>query len=443
MESTSAPVDGNKYLSSLAAYRGGRLSGRVRQVVGLVMEVSGIRSFIGEICQIKTTSGSMISAEVVGFRDQYSLLMPLGHLKGISPGCPVFPTGSAFTVRVGEKLLGKVLDGMGRLLDSGEPPLLPGEGEEYLVDNNPPNPLSRKPIDQVLVTGIKAIDGLLTIGQGQRIGIFSGSGVGKSSLLGMIARRSEADVNVIALIGERGREIGDFLRNNLGPEGLKRSVVVASTSDRSPLERIRGGLVAVTIAEYFRDQGANVVFVMDSVTRFCMAQREIGLAVGEPPTARGYTPSVFALLPRFLERTGTSPRGSITGFYTVLVDGDDFTEPITDAVRGILDGHIILDRNIAARNHYPAIDILRSTSRLMPALADPEHMERAAEVKTLLATYQQVEDLINIGAYKPGTRPEIDRAIEKREEILDFLRQGLEQSFRWEETMDQLAGLVQ
>lgn len=284
---------------------------------------------------------------------------------------------------------------------------------------------------------------MLTIGQGQRIGIFSGSGVGKSSLLGMIARRSEADVNVIALIGERGREIGDFLRNNLGPEGLKRSVVVASTSDRSPLERIRGGLVAVTIAEYFRDQGANVVFVMDSVTRFCMAQREIGLAVGEPPTARGYTPSVFALLPRFLERTGTSPRGSITGFYTVLVDGDDFTEPITDAVRGILDGHIILDRNIAARNHYPAIDILRSTSRLMPALADPEHMERAAEVKTLLATYQQVEDLINIGAYKPGTRPEIDRAIEKREEILDFLRQGLEQSFRWEETMDQLAGLVQ
>lgn len=424
-------VNSDKYLSRLASVKSGSQLGKVRQVVGLVVEVSGIRSFIGEVCRIETHRGSVI-AEVVGFRENLSLLMPLGDLKGISPGCAVLPTGRSFTVRVGDKLRGKVLDGLGRLLESGEPSLLAGEGAEYPVENSPPNPLERQSINEALPTGIRAVDSLLTCGQGQRVGIFSGSGVGKTTMLAMIARYSESDINVIAMIGERGREVGDFLKNDLGEEGLKRSVVVVSTSDRPALERVRGALVAATIAEYFRDQGKKVIFMMDSVTRFCMAQREIGLAIGEPPSAKGYTPSVFSLLARFLERSGTAKKGSITGFYSVLVDGDDFTEPITDAVRGILDGHIVLTRKLAAQNHFPAIDVLNSISRLMPVLADEEHMSLAGEIKKLMSSYNSAEDLINIGAYVKGSNKDIDRAIEKREKIMKFLSQSVGENCEWE-----------
>ena len=430
-------VNGDKYLSRLASLKDNTQQGKVRQVVGLVIEVSGISSSIGEVCRVETSRGPVV-AEVVGFRDKLSLLMPLGDLKGIFPGCPVIPSGESFTVRVGNKLQGKVLDGLGRLLENKETALLPGEGDEYPVDNAPPNPLLRKPIEEVLPTGIRAVDSLLTVGQGQRVGIFSGSGVGKSTMLGMIARYSQSDINVIAMIGERGREVGAFLKNDLGEEGLKRSVVVVSTSDRPALERVRGALVAATIAEYFRDRGKKVVFMMDSVTRFCMAQREIGLAIGEPPSAKGYTPSVFALLARFLERSGTSDKGSITGFYSVLVDGDDFTEPITDAVRGILDGHIILSRKLASQNQYPAVDVLNSISRLMPMIAKEDHMNMALEVKKLMSSYNSAEDLINIGAYVKGSSKEIDRAIEKRDKILRFLGQKVEDKSEWDKIPTQL-----
>jgi flagellum-specific ATP synthase len=435
MASISLEVDHAKYLATLASFQGGRVTGKVRQVVGLVMEVTGIRPFIGEICRVKTVEGRMLNAEVVGFRDHCTLLMPLEELKGISPGCPVLPTGKSFRLRVGRGLMGKVLDGLGRLLDSGLPPLAPEEGVEYAVDNSPPNPLERRPITEPLYTGVKVIDALLTCGEGQRVGIFSGSGVGKSTLLGMIARYSEADVNVIALIGERGREVGDFLYRELGEAGLRRSVVVVSTSDRPALERVMGSLVAMTIAEYFRDQGQRVVLMMDSVTRLCMAQREIGLAVGEPPTAKGYTPSVFALLSRFLERSGTAQSGSITGFYNVLVDGDDFTEPVADAVRSILDGHIVLSRKLASQNRYPAVDVLRSISRLMPHIAAEEHRAAAGELRRLLSTYEEMEDLINIGAYAAGSREEVDRAVRKRPEIIKFLDQEPDQHHTGEDTL--------
>jgi len=424
----------DKYMECLKHYRPGRVIGKVRQVIGLVVEVSGLSPFIGEVCLIETAAGELCSAEVVGFRDKMCLLMPLGELKGVYPGCRVYPSGSTFTVRVGENLQGKVLDGLGRLLDSGEPALSPEEAGEYPVDNPPPNPLSRRPITRVIPTGIKAVDTLLSCGEGQRVGIFSGSGVGKSTVLGMIARYSESQVNVIALIGERGREIGDFIKNDLGEEGLRRSVVVASTSDRPALERVRGALVAATIAEYFRDRGYKAIFMMDSVTRFCMAQREIGLAVGEPPATKGYTPSVFSLISRYLERSGTSSRGSITGFYSVLVDGDDFTEPITDAVRGTLDGHIVLDRKLASQNHFPAIDILNSNSRLMPHLVNKDQYRDAGELKKLMAAYHSAEDLINIGAYVSGSQKEVDRAIEKREKIMNFLKQDINEGYSYDES---------
>ncbi len=439
---TSTEASNGKYFSSLTAMPGGRVKGKVRQVIGLVIEVSGIRPFIGEICNIKSTTGEIFVAEVVGFREKCALLMPLGNLQGISPGCVVEPTGKSFSVRVNEKLKGKVLDGLGYLLESGLPPLKDDEGKEYPVNNRPPNPMERRPIDSILPTGVKAVDGMLTCGEGQRVGIFSGSGVGKSTLLGMIARHSESDVNVIALIGERGREVGDFIRQDLGEEGLKRSVVVVSTSDRPALERVMGGLVAATIAEYFRDLGKKVIFMMDSVTRFCMAQREIGLAVGEPPSTKGYTPSVFALIPRFLERSGTSSRGSITGFYTVLVDGDDFTEPITDAVRSVLDGHIVLSRKLASQNHFPAADVLNSNSRLMLNLVEENHKEVAAESRKLLSKYESMEDLINIGAYVPGSQPEVDRAIQKRPELMNFLRQEPSERFELKETLKKMEKIV-
>ena len=433
----------SKYIARVSSHRGGRLTGKVCQVIGLVVEASGIQPFIGEICFIATGPDRAVPAEVVGFRENRSLLMPYGDLKGISPGCAVRPTERSFTVRVDQQLLGRVLDGLGRQLESGEPPHHPQVGRVCMVNRKPPNPMERSAITEILPTGVKAIDSLLTCGQGQRVGIFSGSGVGKSTLLGMIARHGRAEVNVIALIGERGREVGDFIRRDLGPEGLARSVVVASTSDRPALERVTAGLVAKTIAEYFRDQGAHVIFLMDSVTRFCMAQREIGLAVGEPPSARGYTPSVFALLGRFLERSGTARRGSITGFYSVLVDGDDFNEPITDAVRSILDGHIVLSREIASQNQYPAVDILRSNSRLMPQLIDRGRAAAAGKIRELLSTYESMEDLINIGAYAAGSQQNIDLAIEKRSQIQEFLRQEPDQKFSWEETSSLVERLLQ
>jgi len=433
MAGTNARVKSQPYLETLSTYRGGRLIGKVQKVIGLVVEVTGIRPFIGEVCKINTINNETLEAEVVGFREKSSLLMPLGELKGVYPGCAVLPTGKSFTVQVGEGILGLVLDGLGRPLDGRPLPLEAGEAVEYPVNNTPPNPLDRKPVDQVLHTGIKVVDGLLTCGRGQRIGIFSGSGVGKSTFLGMIARHSKADVNVIALIGERGREVGNFIQRELA-DCLHRSVVIVSTSDRPAMERVIGALVAMSIAEYFRDRKADVIFLMDSVTRLCMAQREIGLAVGEPPSTKGYTPSVFALLSRYLERAGNSRHGSISGYYSVLVEGDDFNEPITDAVRGILDGHIVLTRELAEQNHFPALDVLKSNSRLMLQLVDEEHKKQASEIKKLLATYKSAEDLINIGAYEKGSQEDIDRAIDKRPAILEFLQQGPMEEYSFEET---------
>ena len=416
-------LDLQPYLQAVEAFPRAKIIGRVTQVVGLTIEVRGLQAFVGEVCQIFVSSQAVpVAAEVVGFRNGHVLMMPLGDLRGIAPGCQVLPTGSAFTVRVGPALLGQVLDGMGMPLDGTG---LNGLGSNYPVDNDPPNPLTRQRIREILPTGIRAIDMFLTCGQGQRIGIFAGSGVGKSTMLGMIAKQSEADVNVIALVGERGREVVDFIERDLGPKGLERSVVVAVTSDRPSLLRIKGALVATTIAEYFRDQGKKVMLMMDSVTRLAMAQREVGLAIGEPPTTKGYTPSVFALLPRLLERAGTSAKGSITGLYTVLVDGDDFNEPVADAVRGILDGHIILSRDLAAKNHFPAIDVSRSISRLMPDITDKEHQQLAGRFRDYLSAYYEAEDLINIGAYVQGSNSRVDKARQYISQMQAFLRQDV------------------
>ncbi|NLJ57152.1 MAG: flagellar protein export ATPase FliI [Firmicutes bacterium] len=435
------PLEYQKYLQVIDAHPALTIKGRVTQVIGLVMEVSGIRPYIGEVCLVKTAAHKEkpVLAEAVGFRQDRSLLMPLGDLRGMGPGCSVEATGSSFLVRVGSGILGQVLDGLGRpLQEAGNL----GALHPVPVENEPPHPLQRKPITETMETGVRAIDTLLTCGQGQRIGIFSGSGVGKSTLLGMIARYSAADVNVIALVGERGREVGEFLRQDLGAAGLKRSVVVVSTSERPAMERVKAALVATAVAEYFREQGLKVILMMDSLTRFAMALREIGLAIGEPPTTKGYTPSVFATLPKLLERSGTARQGSITGFYTVLVDGDDFNEPIADAVRGILDGHIILSRELAARNHFPSIDVLGSVSRLMPQLIDAEHKKQAAEVKELLAVYRETEDLINIGAYVQGSNPRVDRAITYRDKIRAFLCQDQAESVSWRQSRQALQNLL-
>lgn len=394
--------------------------GRVVQVIGLTIEAEGITPQLGELCWIHGADAP-IAAEVVGFRRSHTLLMPLGDMAGVQPGSPVVATRSLFKAPVGPSLLGRVLDGLGNPID-GAGPLFP-EAHVPLNHNAPP-PLERQPIRTPLATGVRAIDGLLTVGKGQRMGIFAGSGVGKSSLLGMIARNTSADVNVIALIGERGREVRDFIEESLGPEGLARSVIVVSTSDVAPLIRIKGAWVATAIAEYFRDEmGLDVNFMMDSVTRFAMAQREVGLAVGEPPAMKAYPPSVFTMLPRLMERTGAGARGAITAFYTVLVEGDDFNEPISDTVRGILDGHMILSRELAAENHYPAIDILHSASRLMPQITSPAHQAAAGQLREALAVYEDAKDLINIGAYAPGSNARIDRALLLLPEIRAFLRQ--------------------
>ena len=410
-------------------------SGRVAQIVGLTIESIGPTTNIGDLCYIEPRSGPGIPAEVVGFKDQRVLLMPLADLHGVGPGSLVTATGAPLNVMVGEKLLGRVLDGLGQPMDNKGYVLAT---KHKSIQGDIPKPLERQRIKEPLSVGVRAIDGLLTCGKGQRIGVFAGSGVGKSTLLGMMARNTEADVNVIALIGERGREVREFLERDLGPEGLARSVVVVATSDQPALVRIKGAMVATTIAEFFRDQGKNVLFVMDSVTRLAMAQREVGLAIGEPPATRGYTPSVFALLPRLLERTGPGSIGTITAFYTVLVEGDDLNEPVTDTVRGILDGHIVLARSMAEKNHYPAIDVLASISRLMIEVTSPEHQKLAGQLRAALATYRDAEDLINIGAYASGSNPQIDEAIRLYSSMNHFLRQDVNETSSWSETLGKL-----
>ena len=401
-----------------------KMSGKVTQVIGLVIESKGPNVSLGELCYIKSRFPNVepIPAEVVGFREGLVLLMPIGEMQGIGPGCEVVSAQKTLQVKVGMELLGRVLDGLGNPMD-GKGPIL--SKTEYPLHAEPPDPLQRPRIKDSLYVGVRAIDGLITLGSGQRIGIMAGSGVGKSTLLSMIARNTEADISVISLVGERGREVRDFIERDLGEEGLKRSVVVVATSDKPALVRIKGAMTATAIAEYFRDQGRRVVLMMDSVTRFAMAQREVGLTIGEPPATRGYTPSVFALLPRLLERAGTSARGSITGIYTVLVDGDDMNEPIADAVRSILDGHIVLSRSIAAQNHFPAIDVLASVSRVMTDVVTKEHREAAQHMRALMAVYKEAEDLIHIGAYVKGSSKRIDEAIEKIDAINEFLCQGV------------------
>ena len=412
--------------------------GKVSQVIGLIIRVEGLKVFVGEVCEIIVNSSKkVVLAEVVGFQYNSVLLMPLGELQGIGPGCLVKPTGYSLKIQISDDLLGNTLDGLGNPIDKK----VLSEGKLYDINRTPPNPFSRRKIEDVMSTGVKAIDGILTCGEGQRIGIFAGSGVGKSTLLGMIARYCEADVIVIGLIGERGREVLEFIESDLGPEGYKKSVVVCATSDQPPLVRLKGAFVATAIAEYFRDQGKKVVLMMDSVTRFAMAQREIGLATGEPPTTRGYTPSVFAMLPKLLERSGMSESGSITAFYTVLVEGDDMNEPIADAVRGILDGHIILSRKIAAENHFPAIDIQNSVSRIMKDIVEEQHYLLAGKVKENLAVYENSKDLINVGAYKAGTNPILDNAVRLNGSINDFLKQGINEKYTQEKTLEILKEL--
>lgn len=413
--------------------------GKVVKIVGLTIESVGPNAKLNDLCRIIIDKNRDISimAEVVGFRDKRLLLMPYESVEGLGVGCIVENTGHPLSVYVGDELLGHTLDGMGRPTDVDELTLR----EEYPVDAAPPDPMDRVIIGEVLPLGVKAVDGLITVGKGQRIGIFAGSGVGKSTLLGMFARNTRADINVIALIGERGREVREFIERDMGEEGMRRSVVIVATSDRPALLRRNAAKTATAIAEYFRDQGKDVLLMMDSLTRFSMAQREIGLASGEPPVTRGYPPSVYSEMPKLLERAGNSDRGSITGLYTVLVDGDDFNEPITDTARSILDGHIMLDRRLAHRNHYPAIDVLQSISRVMSSIADSNHKEAAGKLKNVMATYQEAEDLINIGAYKSGSNPNIDYAIEKIDAVNSFLLQETHEKFSFEEILNMLEGL--
>lgn len=407
--------------------------GKVTKVVGLTIESIGPEAKLNDLCIIKSNSSAgAVKAEVVGFRDDRVLLMPYDNVEGVGLGSWVENTGAPLQVSVSDDLLGKTLDGVGEPMNA---PQLSENSHKYSVEASPPDPLTRKLIDEVLPLGVKAVDGLITVGKGQRIGIFAGSGVGKSTLIGMFARNTKADVNVIALIGERGREVREFIERDLGEEGMRRSVVVVATSDKPALIRNKAAKTATAIAEYFRDKGKDVLLMMDSLTRFSMAQREIGLASGEPPVSRGYPPSVYAEMPKLLERAGNSDRGSITGLYSVLVDGDDFNEPITDTARGILDGHIVLSRAMAQKNHYPAIDILGSISRVMSSIAGKEHKDVAGELKHVLATYREAEDLINIGAYKAGSNHEIDFAIEKIESVNDFLKQSTEEKFTYEEAV--------
>lgn len=414
-----------------------RKLGKVTKIVGLTIESAGPDANLNDLCIIKpkNTKIQPVYAEVVGFKENSVLLMPFSSVDGIGPGCVVENTNAPLAVNVGDELLGMTLDGLGMPYDGTELNL----PLKYSVEASPPDPMSRVIISQVLPLGVKAVDGLITVGKGQRIGIFAGSGVGKSTLMGMFARNTKADINVIALIGERGREVREFIERDLGPEGMKRSVVVVATSDKPALIRNKAAKTATSIAEYFRDQGKDVLLMMDSLTRFSMAQREIGLASGEPPVTRGYPPSVYSEMPKLLERAGMAEKGSITGLYTVLVDGDDFNEPITDTARSILDGHIMLSRKLGHKNHYPAIDILQSISRCMSQIATKEHKALAGRLKNVLATYNEAEDLINIGAYKAGSNKNIDYAVSKIDEVNQFLMQGTDEKFTFEEELEMLS----
>lgn len=416
--------------------------GRVEEVIGLVIESKGPKAKLGDLCYIHSDNNGQppLPAEVVGLKGGNLLLMPFGELQSLSAGDWVVNTGKPFSVGVGPALLGRVLDGLGQPID-GKGPLfteteMPALGEA-------PDPMSREVIKDQIIMGIRSIDGFMTMGKGQRMGVFAGSGVGKSTTMGMIARNTDADINVIALIGERGREVREFLEDALGEEGLKRSVVIVATSEQPALIKVKAGLVATTIAEYFRGQGKNVILMLDSVTRVAMALREVGLSVGEPPTSRGYTPSVFAFLPKLLERSGCDDKGSITGLYTVLVEGDDFNEPISDTVRGLLDGHIILSRDLAYQNHFPAVDVLGSISRLMVHVADDTHRQAAGTIRDLMAVYKKSEDIISIGAYVKGGNPKLDKAVELKDQIDAFLRQDVMENTRFEQTLARLNTLSQ
>ena len=413
--------------------------GRVTRIIGQVVEVTSLPVAVGEVCRIAPDDENGILAQVAGFHERGVMLMPLGELEGIHPGASVVPLGRPFFARAGEELVGRVLDGLGRPIDGGRPL---GRTVRRPLTAEPPSPLGRPRIHRPLATGVRAIDGLLTLGRGQRLGIMAGSGVGKSVLLGMIARRTSADINVIALLGERGREVREFLERDLGPEGLARSVVVVATGDQAPVVRATGALVATAIAEYFRDSGRDVLLMMDSVTRVAMAWREMGLAVGEPPATKGYPPSVFAALPRLLERAGSSPSGSITGLYTVLVEGDDFNEPVADAARSVLDGHIVLTRRLASAKHFPAIDVLESVSRVRDDVLGREERETANQFLQLEAAYREHEDLITVGAYKPGVNRLVDAAIALRPSMQAFLRQAADEGSGYDDTHARLAEVL-
>jgi flagellum-specific ATP synthase len=404
-----------------------------------MIESIGPETSLGEICHVYTQDGEHIVAEVVGFSENNRLLMPYGPMAGIAPGSKVVSTGRCLQVKVGDEVLGRVMDPLGNPLDNLGEIIASGS---YDVERDPPNPISRPRIHDVLPLGVKVIDSCMTCGGGQRVGVFAGSGVGKSTLMGMIARNTSADINVIALVGERGREVREFVERDLGEEGLKRSVVVVGTSSEPAIVRLKGAFVATAIAEYFRDQGKNVMLMMDSVTRFALAQREIGLSMGEPPTTRGYPPTVFAMLPRLFERAGTNEKGSITGIYTVLVEGGDMDEPVADAVRGLLDGHIVLSRELAHHGHYPAVDVLQSASRLMNEICDENHVDSQMKLRELMAVYQEAKDLIDVGAYQSGSNPKIDQAISRIDAINDFLKQRTSECFKFEETINQMKRIV-
>jgi flagellum-specific ATP synthase len=433
-----SPPDLTPYFERLRLLTPGRRTGTVAEAVGLTVEVAGLSGTVGELVEVPTRHGP-VPAEIVGFRGKRTLLMPLGEIAGLAAGAEVEATGMPLCVPVGESLLGRVLDGLGRPMDGKGPA---GGRLHPVAAGGAPDPLVRRPVDRPLPTGVRVIDSLLTCGEGQRIGIFAGSGVGKSTTLGMIARHARADVNVIALVGERGREVREFLERDLGDDGLSRSVVVIATSDTPALVRIKACWTATAIAEAFRDQGLNVLLLMDSVTRLAMAQREAGLAAGEPPALRGYPPSVFAMIPRLLERAGAGERGAITAFYTVLVEGDDLTEPVTDTVRGTLDGHIVLSRALAGENHYPAVDVLASVSRVMPAIVAEGHLRAAGRLRALLAAYQDARDLISVGAYVAGANPWVDEAIRRLPQIHQFLRQRPDEAATFEEAASLLRQVV-